>query len=96
MRLNFAMEQALDRIGRPTIAVRAVVGLTALVPAIHGEIRERIPAGLVGSLTGVSHEVDEALLQERLVSLLAAVFGALAVALACRQVASRRFTSGAE
>jgi ABC-type antimicrobial peptide transport system permease subunit len=38
---------------------------------------------LVGSITSVSHEVGEALLQERLVSLLATVFGALALVLAC-------------
>ncbi|MGH6913517.1 MAG: ABC transporter permease, partial [Geminicoccales bacterium] len=77
------LEQALDRIGRATIAVRAAVDMTALVPAIRGEIREHIPGGLVGSITSASHEVDEALLQERLVSLLATVFGALALALAC-------------
>jgi predicted permease len=77
------LEQALDRIGRPTIAVRAAVDMTALVPAIRGEIREHIPGGLMGNITSVSHEVGEALLQERLVSLLATVFGALALVLAC-------------
>ncbi len=77
------LQQAFDRIGRPTIAVRASVDMTALVPAIRGVIRERIPGGLAGSVVSVSHEVDEALLRERLVSLLAIVFGALALALAC-------------
>ncbi len=77
------LEQALDRIGQPTIVVRAATEMTALVPAIRGAIRERVPGGLVGSITSVSQEVDEALLQERLVSLLAAVFGALALVLAC-------------
>jgi hypothetical protein len=38
---------------------------------------------IVGTITSASHEVDDALLQERLVSLLAAVFGALALLLAC-------------
>jgi predicted permease len=77
------LEQAFDRIGRATIAVRAAVDMTALVPAIRGEIRDHVPGGLVGSVVSVSHEVDEALLQERLVSLLATVFGALALVLAC-------------
>ena len=77
------LAQAFDRIAGATIAVRGAVETTALVPAVRREIRERIPDGLVGNITSVSHEVDEALLQERLVSLLAAVFGALALALAC-------------
>ena len=77
------LQQAFDRIGRPTIAVRTAVDMTALVPAVRGVIREHVPGGLVGSITSASHEVDEALLQERLVSLLATVFGALALVLAC-------------
>ena len=47
------------------------------------EIREHVPGGLVGGITSVSREVDDAMLQERLVSLLAAVFGVLALILAC-------------
>jgi predicted permease len=77
------LQQAFDRIGRPAIAVRSDLDMTALVPAIRAEVRERVPGGLVGDVTSVSHEVDEALLRERLVSLLAAVFGALALVLAC-------------
>jgi predicted permease len=75
--------QAFDRIGRPAIVVRAAVDMTALITAIRTEIRELIPGGLVGDIVSVSHEVDGALLRERLVSLLATVFGALALILAC-------------
>lgn len=77
------IEQALDRIPRASIVVRTTADTTALMPAIRNEIRVRIPGGLVGSVTSVSHEVDEALLQERLVSLLATIFGMLALVLAC-------------
>lgn len=77
------LEQPLDRIGRASIAVRTPVEMTALMPAIRDAVRERVPGGLVGSITSVSQDIDEALLQERLVSLLATVFGALALILAC-------------
>jgi predicted permease len=77
------LEQAFDRIGRPAIVVRTDLDMTALVPEIRNAIRDGVPGGLIGSFVSVPHEVDEALLRERLVSLLAAVFGALALALAC-------------
>jgi predicted permease len=77
------LAQAFDRIGRATIVIRSALEMTALVPAIRREVRERISGGLVGTIASVSHEVDEALLRERLVSLLATVFGALALILAC-------------
>ena len=77
------LSQAFDRIGRATIVIRSALEMTALVPAIRREVRERISGGLVGTIASVSHEVDEALLRERLVSLLATVFGALALILAC-------------
>ena len=77
------LQQAFDRIGRPAIVVRSAVDMTALVAAIRSEVREGIPGGLVGSITSVSHEVGEALLQERLVALLATAFGGLALVLAC-------------
>jgi predicted permease len=77
------LQQAFDRIGQATIVVRATAEATALAPAIRAAVRERIPGGLVGNITSVVHEVDEALLRERLVSLLATVFGALALILAC-------------
>jgi predicted permease len=75
------MQQAFDRIGQATIVVRAATDVP--VAAIRGEVAGGIPGGLIGSITSVSHEVDEALLRERLVSLLASVFGGLALILAC-------------
>jgi len=75
------MPQAFDRIAQATIVVRATADV--LTPAIRAEVAGSIPGGLVGTITSVSREVDEALLRERLVSLLAIVFGAVALALAC-------------
>jgi predicted permease len=75
------MRQAFDRIAQATIVVRATADV--LTPAIRAEVAGSIPGGLVGNITSVSREVDDALLRERLVSLLATVFAALALGLAC-------------
>jgi predicted permease len=77
------IEQAIDRVGRPSVVVRTSGSVTGIVTAIRSEIREQIPGGLVGGVASLAHEIDEALLQERLVSILATVFGGLALGLAC-------------
>jgi predicted permease len=75
------MQRAFDRIAQATLVVRTRAEMP--ISAIRVEVSAAIPGGLTGPFTSVPREIDEALLRERLVSLLATVFGALALLLAC-------------
>ena len=77
------MSQPLDRVSGATLTVRTDGATGPLVPALRQSVRETMPGALTERASTLEDQIAESLLQERLVSLLASVFGALALVLAC-------------
>jgi len=77
------MAQRLDRMGRLTLAVRAEGKLTDLAKAISNEMRAIGSDILLTNIATLKEQVDQSLLQERLVATLSLFFGLLALLLAC-------------
>jgi len=75
--------QARDRLGALTLALRAEGGLGALTHAVGSELRAIGPDILLTNVATVGEQVDQSLLQERLVATLSLFFGLLALLLAC-------------
>jgi ABC-type antimicrobial peptide transport system permease subunit len=75
------VEQAIDTLVSATIAIRArnVTGLESLV---RRRMRATIPGGFMTNVATLEQQVDESLIEERLLSILASLFGALALLLA--------------
>jgi predicted permease len=77
------LSQPMDRVSGATLAVRTGGATGPLVPALRQSVRETMPGALTEQASTLEDQIAESLLQERLVSLLASVFGALALVLAC-------------
>jgi putative ABC transport system permease protein len=77
------MAQRLDRLGRLTLAARAEGKPTDLANAIGNEMRAIGSDILLTNIATLNEQVDQSLLQERLVATLSLFFGALALLLAC-------------
>jgi predicted permease len=77
------IEQAIDPITNAMLAVRGPGDTTRLLPSIRNAAREIVPFGFVSRVGTLEQQVQSSLLGERLVSMLATFFGALALALAC-------------
>ncbi len=77
------IEQPLDRITGVMVAIRGSVDARSLVPAIRNDVRLAVPGGFVTNIAAIDQQVNESLVEERLVSMLASFFGALALVLAC-------------
>ena len=77
------MSQPLDRVSGATLTVRTHGATGPLVPTLRQSVRETMPGALTEQASTLEDQIAESLLQERLVSLLASVFGALALVLAC-------------
>ncbi len=77
------MSQPLDRISGATLTVRTDGATAPLVPGLRQSVRETMPGALTEQASTLEDQIAESLLQERLISLLASVFGALALVLAC-------------
>jgi predicted permease len=75
--------QARDRLGALTLALRAEGGLGALTKSVSDELRAIGPDILLTNIATLSEQVDQSLLQERLVATLSLFFGLLALLLAC-------------
>lgn len=75
--------QSTGRLGRLFLAVRASGDPANLAGAIRSEIRAAGPDILVTDVATLSAQVDQSLLQERLIFTLSAAFGLLALLLAC-------------
>jgi predicted permease len=76
------MTQALDQLGRLTLAVRAEGRATDLMNAVRNELRAAGNDILVTNVVTLNEQVDQSLLQERLVAMLSLFFGLLALLLA--------------
>lgn len=75
--------QALDPISSIMLVARTNTDPTALVPDVRGIAIDMIPGGFLTRIGTMKERVDRSLLRERLLSLLATFFGALALTLAC-------------
>jgi predicted permease len=74
-------EQAMSPLAEVSLAIRSE-GASGLLPLVRRSIREAVPAGFITNVATIQQLVDESLLQERLLSLLASLFGGLASLLA--------------
>ncbi len=81
--LYLPLAQARDRLYDLTLAVRTEGGLSELTRAVSGELRAVRPEVLLTKVATLSEQVDQSLLQERLVATLSLFFGLLALLLAC-------------
>src|SRR6266540_3273341 len=80
---NLREPQSLDRLGWLRLAVRAEGRPADLANAVSNELRAAGPDILPSDISTLSEQVDQSLLQERLVATLALFFGLLALSLAC-------------
>jgi predicted permease len=74
--------QALDKLASLTVAIRTAGDPTALASAVSAQIRSSGPDILITDVITLARQVDQTLLEERLVSTLAGFFGLLALLLA--------------
>jgi predicted permease len=77
------MTQPLDQMGRLVLAVHGDGRSTALIDRVRSEVRAAGPDILLTSIATLNDQVDQSLLQERLVATLSVFFGLLALLLAC-------------
>jgi len=74
--------QAIDELRSLTLAVRTAGDPSGLAPTVSKEARTAGPDILITDVATLASQVDQSLLEERLVSTLASFFGALALLLA--------------
>ncbi|MEW6125613.1 MAG: ABC transporter permease [Acidobacteriota bacterium] len=77
------MRQAIDQLGRLMLAVRGEGRALDLTTAVRNEVRAAGNDILLTHLATLDEQVNQSLLQERLLSTLALFFGGLALLLAC-------------
>ena len=75
--------QALDVLGSLTLVVRASGKPSEMVGALRNEIRAAGSDLLLTNIATLDEQVDQSLVQERLLATLALLFGLLAILLAC-------------
>ena len=76
------VEQPLDRLHSLTLIVRSSPDPRGLAGMVRREIAQEMPGSFVTDVVTVAQQVDDSLVQERLVSMLASFFGILALLLA--------------
>jgi predicted permease len=78
------LEQSIDPIGNAMLVVRGrTAHPTALVASIRDTASKLLPSGFISRIATLEQQVEASLLAERLLSILATIFGGLALALAC-------------
>jgi predicted permease len=76
--------QAVDRITNLFLAIRTNSALAkALIQPTRKTVSGLVPGGFVTNIASIDEQIDSSLVQERLVSMLASLFGGLALSLAC-------------
>lgn len=68
---------------RAVVAVRGADDVMRLVPSLRRTAAESIPGGFVSNIGTIQQRLQQSLVRERLVSMLATFFAGLAVTLAC-------------
>lgn len=76
------IQQAIDRIGGVNVAIRGRTDGAEMLPVLRRQVREGVPDGYISGIMTVQQQVDETLVEERLLSILASLFGGLALLLA--------------
>ena len=76
------LQQAFDRLGRVTIAIRARGDAAGILAVLRDRVRKTVPGGFTSGAARLEQQVDESLVEERLLSILANLFGGLALLLA--------------
>jgi len=76
------IEQAIDPLTSVMAAIRTRGDATVALPVIRRRVQEVVPEGFISTVATIQQQVDESLLQERLLSILASIFGGLALLLA--------------
>ncbi len=76
------IQQAIDRLSGVTVAVRSTGDFASIQSIVRRQTQTAIPGGFAGPVTTLLRQIDDSLLQERLLSILASLFGALALLLA--------------
>ena len=77
------IEQSIDPIGAALVSVRGPGDVTSVVPSIRALAAKSVPGGFVSRVITMDERVRASLVRERLLSMLATFFAALALALAC-------------
>ena len=75
--------QSVERINRLSLAVRCSGNAAGYTARVRQELQRVRPALVLTNVATVEQQVEDSLRRERLISALAAAFGALALALAC-------------
>ena len=75
------IEQAVGPLPGVTVTVRTT-GATGVLPALRRRTRDIVPGGFITNVATVRQLMDDSLLVERLLSILASLFGGLALLLA--------------
>jgi len=77
------VSQSIDRLGGVIVGIRAAIDPSGLIGGVREAAARSVPAAFVSNIITINQQIDDSMLQERLVARLASVFGALAVILAC-------------
>ena len=77
------IEQSIDPITGVMVAVRGSGDVTRLVPSIRRVATDSVPGGFVSRIGTIEQRLQQSLLRERLLSMLATFFAGLALTLAC-------------
>ena len=76
------IEQAIDPLSRVIIGIRMAGDPASALRVLRSRMQQVVPGAFMTKIVTVEQQVDESLLQERLLSILASLFGALALLLA--------------
>jgi len=77
------LEQAIDPLSNLTLLVRRDHDPASVVPMVRTATQDMVPGGFLARVGTISESVDRSLFRERLLSMLATVFGGLALTVAC-------------
>jgi ABC-type antimicrobial peptide transport system permease subunit len=76
------IQQAIDPLSGVLVAVRTRGSAAGILGVLRRRMQDVVPGGFITNVATVQQQVDESLLEERLVSILASLFGGLALLLA--------------
>jgi predicted permease len=77
-----AIQQAIDPLSSVIVAVRGAGDFASIQTVLRRQAQSAIPGGFAGRASTLQKQVSDSLLQERLLSILATLFGVLALLLA--------------
>jgi predicted permease len=76
------LQQAIDRLGTVIVAIRARGDAAGILAVLRERVRKTVPGGFTSGAARLEQQVDESLVEERLLSILANLFAGLALLLA--------------